>query len=260
MLLFIEVTEGGVDMEFESPLGKERSIFIAIKEVIENSDAKSGKIFDLFIQLMIVLSLISFSMETLPTLSDSARLLLRKFEYFSVAVFTLEYIARVTVASDKRAFIFSFFGIVDILSILPFYLATGLDLRSLRSFRLLRLVRILKLARYSAAVRRFHRAFIIAKEELALFLFAALIILYLAGVGIYYFENPAQPEVFSSVFHSLWWAVATLTTVGYGDIYPITVGGKLFTFFILVVGLGVVSIPAGLVASALSKAREMDED
>jgi voltage-gated potassium channel len=97
------------------------------------------------------------------------------------------------------------------------------------------------------------------KEELVLFLFATLIILYLAGVGIYYFENPAQPDIFSSVFHSLWWGVATLTTVGYGDIYPITIGGKFFTFFILFIGLGIVSIPAGLMASALSKARELDE-
>ncbi|NAX22288.1 potassium channel family protein, partial [Vibrio sp. V39_P1S14PM300] len=104
-----------------------------------------------------------------------------------------------------------------------------------------------------------HQAFKIAKEELALFLAVSLIVLYLASVGIYYFENPVQPEVFSSIFHSLWWAVATLTTVGYGDIYPITPGGKVFTFFVLIVGLGIVSIPAGLVASALSKAREMDD-
>ena len=142
---------------------------------------------------------------------------------------------------------------------MPFYLATGLDLRSLRIFRLLRLVRILKLARYSAAVQRFHRAFIIAKEELILFFFVSLIVLYLAAVGIYYFEYQAQPESFSSIFHSLWWAVATLTTVGYGDIYPITVGGKIFTFLILIVGLGIVAVPAGIISAALSKAREMED-
>jgi len=230
-----------------------------IKQIIEDSDTKVGKAFDFFIQAMIVLSLVSFSMETLPSLSSVVKNILHKIEVLTVAIFTVEYIARVIVATKKRAFIFSFFGIIDLFAILPFYLSTGFDLRSLRSFRLLRLVRILKLARYSAAVKRFHRAFIIAKEELALFLFFALIILYLSGVGIYYFENPVQPEVFSSIFHSLWWAVATLTTVGYGDIYPITVGGKLFTFFILIVGLGIVSVPAGLVASALSKAREMEE-
>ncbi|WP_339681854.1 ion transporter [Gimesia maris] len=229
-----------------------------LKQIIEDSDTKAGKTFDLTIQAIIVLSLICFSIETLPGLSDESRTLLHVIEVISVIIFTVEYLARVSVASDKTAFIFSFFGIIDLLAVLPFYLSTGLDLRSLRSFRLLRLVRILKLARYSAAAKRFHRAFLIAKEELALFLFASMIVLYLAAVGIYHFENPAQPEEFSSVFHSLWWAVSTLTTVGYGDIYPVTAGGKMFTFCILVVGLGIVSIPAGLVASALSKAREME--
>ncbi len=229
-----------------------------LKQIIEDSDTKAGKTFDLTIQAIIVLSLICFSFETLPDLSDESRTLLHVIEVISVIIFTVEYLARVSVASDKTAFIFSFFGIIDLLAVLPFYLSTGLDLRSLRSFRLLRLVRILKLARYSAAAKRFHRAFLIAKEELALFLFASMIVLYLAAVGIYHFENPAQPEEFSSVFHSLWWAVSTLTTVGYGDIYPVTAGGKMFTFCILVVGLGIVSIPAGLVASALSKAREME--
>ena len=110
--------------------------------------------------------------------------------------------------------------------------------------------------RYSKAIRRFHVAFRLAKEEFVLFAFVAVMILYLSAVGIYYFENEAQPEHFRSVFHSLWWAVATLTTVGYGDVYPVTVGGKIFTFFVLMVGLGIVAVPAGLVASALSKARE----
>jgi len=110
-------------------------------------------------------------------------------------------------------------------------------------------------------IQRFHRAFIIAREEMMLFLFVALLLLYFSGVGIYYFENNAQSEQFSSIFHSLWWAVATLTTVGYGDVYPITTGGKIFTFFILMIGLGIVAVPAGLIASALSKARaEEDTD
>lgn len=231
----------------------------SLKLIVEQSDTKSGKAFDIFIQCLIVFSLITFSIETLPNLSVNAKDILRTLEIVIVSIFTIEYVARLVVADNKRAFVFSFFGIIDLLAILPFYLSTGIDLRSLRAFRLLRLVRILKLVRYSAAIRRFHTAFLIAKEELALFLFTALIILYLAGVGIYYFEFPAQPDVFSSIFHSLWWAVATLTTVGYGDIYPITVGGKLFTFVVLIVGLGVVSIPAGLVASALSQAREMED-
>ena len=230
-----------------------------IKQVIDDPSTRVGKVFAFSIQALIVLSLISFTLETLPNLSSSARRYLRFIEVTTVIIFTIEYLVRVYCADNKVKFIFSFFGLVDLLAILPFYLSTGVDLRSLRAFRLLRLVRILKLARYNAAVRRFHQAFKIAKEELALFLAVSLIVLYLASVGIYYFENPVQPEVFSSIFHSLWWAVATLTTVGYGDIYPITPGGKVFTFFVLIVGLGIVSIPAGLVASALSKAREMDD-
>jgi len=212
------------------------------------------------IQLLIVLSLIAFAIETIPTINPSLRHFLYCFEIFTVAVFTVEYLARIYISRPRWRYIFSFFGIVDLVSILPFYLSSGLDLRTVRALRLLRLFRLLKLARYSCAMRRYHRAFVIAKEELILFGAAALIILFLASVGIYYFENPAQPENFSSVFSSLWWSMATLTTVGYGDVYPITLGGRVFTFFVLAVGLGVVAVPTGLIASALSKAREEEKE
>ena len=85
-----------------------------------------------------------------------------------------------------------------------------------------------------------------------------MFLLFLSSVGIYYFENPAQPEVFQSIFHSMWWAVATLTTVGYGDIYPITVGGKMFTAIMLFIGLGIVAVPTGLISSALTKTRKAE--
>ncbi len=231
-----------------------------LKQVVEESDTPAGRIFDFSILALIVLSLLSFSLETMPNLSDTARLWLDRFEALSVIAFSLEYLLRIYVASPKRNYIFSFFGLVDLAAILPFFIGLHVDLRSVRALRLLRLFRILKLARYSAAARRFHRALIIAKEEIILFLGAALIILYLAAVGIYQFESEAQPEAFGSVFHCLWWAVATLTTVGYGDVYPITVGGRIFTFVILVIGLGVISVPAGLVASALAQARKMEDE
>jgi voltage-gated potassium channel len=160
----------------------------------------------------------------------------------------------------RCAFVTSFFSIVDLAAILPFYLASGIDLRSIRAFRLLRVFRILKLTRYSKAMRRFHVALNLAREELVLFLALSGVLLYLTAVGIYYFENAAQPEAFKSVFHSLWWAVVTLTTVGYGDMYPVTAGGRAFTFVVLVIGLGLVAVPAGLVASALSAARKMEDE
>ncbi|HJP39115.1 MAG TPA: ion transporter, partial [Gammaproteobacteria bacterium] len=130
---------------------------------------------------------------------------------------------------------------------------------AVRAFRLLRVFRLLKLQRYSKALDRFGKALVIAKEEVIIFLFATFLLLYLSAVGIYYFENAAQPEAFKSIFHSLWWAVTTLTTVGYGDVYPITAGGRIFTFFILMLGLGIVAVPAGLVASSLSEVRENEE-
>ena len=226
-----------------------------IKSMLEDVDTTCGRYFAFFIQSMIVLSLISFSIETLPNLSDKFRYILAITEIILVGVFTVEYLLRLFVAERKFQYIFSFFGVIDLLAILPFYLATGLDLRSIRIFRLLRLFRILKLLRYSQAINRFHRALIIAKEEMILFGCVAMMLLYLSAVGIYYFENAVQPEQFKSIFHSLWWALATLTTVGYGDLYPVTSGGQIFTFFILIIGLGVIAVPTGLVASALSQAR-----
>lgn len=233
---------------------------MTLKDIIERTDHRAGRLFDLFIQALIVLSLVSFSIETLPGLSARSREVLRTIEIVTIGIFTVEYLLRIAVADRRLGFVFSFFGVVDLVAILPFYIASGVDLRGVRALRLLRLFRIFKLVRYSEAVRRFHRAFLISREEIVLFFFAACLLLFVAGVGIYHFENPAQPEAYASIFHSLWWAVATLTTVGYGDIYPITVGGKIFTFMVLIVGLGVVSVPAGLVASALSEARRLEQE
>lgn len=232
----------------------------SIKSLIQHPNSKSAKIFDITIQIVIVISLISFSVETLPGLDPLTHLILQDIEAVCVGIFTIEYLIRFWATHNRKKFFFSFFGMVDLISILPFYLTTGLDLSSLRAFRFLRVIRIFKLARYNKTAQRLYRAFFIVREELVLFFFLMVIVVYLAGVGIYYFEHPAQPEVFQSVFHSLWWAVATLTTVGYGDIYPITLGGKVFTFFILLVGLGIISLPAGMIASALTRASKMEEE
>lgn len=229
-----------------------------LKTIIEKNDTKGGRFFDLFIQALIVISLIAFSIDTLPNLSPKLKAALRIAEIVTVTIFTIEYLLRITVADKKTRFIFSFLGIIDLLAILPFYLRLGIDLRSIRAIRMLRLFRMFKLVRYNKAIRRFYKAFVMIKEELVLFFFTTCILLYLSATGIYYFENAAQPEAFKSIFHSLWWAVITLTTVGYGDLSPITTGGKIFTFFILMIGLGIVAVPTALMASALSKARETE--
>ena len=231
----------------------------ALKEIIEYNDSRGSKIFNGLIEILIVISIISFSIQTLPDLSEKTREYLRILEVIIVIVFTIEYILRIIVADNKLKYIFSFYGLIDLMAILPFYITASIDLRALRMFRLFRLFRVLKLFRYSKAIVKFQNALKLIKDELIVFFFVTCFMIFLSSVGIYYFENSVQPEVFSSVFTSLWWAVSTLTTVGYGDVYPITVGGRIFTFVVLLIALGVVSMPAGILASALSKAREMEE-
>ena len=230
-----------------------------IRQIVEDNSTKKGRILDIIIQVLIFSSLVSMTIETEPWISHRTRTILEGFEIVCVALFSIEYLTRIWVAKRSFKYIFSFYGLIDLLAILPYYLFTAVDFRALRIFRIFRVFRSLKLIRYNAALNRFHLAAKIAKEEIYLFLIITGIFIFLSSAGIYYFENPVQPEKFKSIFSSGWWAVVTLTTVGYGDVYPITVGGKIFTFFILLVGVGIVTIPAGLVASALSKAREMDD-
>ncbi|TXE15895.1 ion transporter [Psychroserpens burtonensis] len=230
-----------------------------IKSIVEINDNPVSRFFSLCIQALILVSIVTFSMETIPDLDPKTRSILHFVETFCVIIFTIEYLLRIYVANHKLKFIFSFFGLIDFLAILPFYLAFGVDLRSLRALRFLRLFRIFKLVRYNRAMTQFTRAIKSAKEQIFLFIFITLILIYFAAVGIYYFENQAQPEHFSSIFDSLWWAIITLTTVGYGDVYPITIGGKMFTFFILMIGLGIVAIPTGIISSALTKSVDPDD-
>ncbi|MBT4357889.1 MAG: ion transporter [Proteobacteria bacterium] len=231
----------------------------SLKQIVEETDTRMGKIFDLTIQILIVASAVSFAIETLPGLSSTTARLLAISEALIIGLFTAEYLLRFYSSQKKLSFVFSFYGLIDLAAVLPFYLAVGLDLRSLRIFRLARLAILLKLFRFSKAARRFQLAFKLVREEILVFGLFSLALIYLSAVGIYHFEHEAQPEVFVSVFDGIWWATVTLTTVGYGDVVPITTGGKVFTFFVFIVGLSMIAVPSGLVASALSKVRELEK-
>lgn len=239
-----------------------------LKSIVEENTTTAGRRFDLFFMALIILSLVSYAVETIPDLPEPVIELLNYAEIAIVTLFTVEYGLRIHVASRKWRFATSFYGLIDLIAILPFYLAlvlpalagTGLDLRMLRMIRLLRLFRAFKVVRYSKAIRLFAAAFQIAKAELVLFFITACMLLYIAAAGIHFFESEAQPQAFSSWFSSLWWAVVTLTTVGYGDVYPITLGGRIFTFFLLLIGIGTIAVPSGIIASALGKARAQQEE
>lgn len=203
---------------------------------------------------MIIVSIVNFTILTLPNLSTKTQEIINGLEVFCVAVFTIEYLLRIYAAKSRVRFFFSFFGLVDLIAILPFYLALGMDLKSLRAIRLFRILRLFKFLRYGNTLEKMKKSFNIIKRKLFLFTLATLLLLYFSSIGIYYFENEAQPEVFTSLFDAMWWSVATLTTVGYGDVYPITNGGKIFASAIVFIGLGLVAIPTGLIASSLTKA------
>ncbi|MBO6632981.1 MAG: potassium channel family protein [Parvibaculum sp.] len=150
---------------------------------------------------------------------------------------------------------------VDLLSIVPFLLGFllpwfGLDLRALRTLRLFRLFRLLKVARYSRAAERLTAAWKSVREEVSIFAVVATVLLYACALVVYQFEHEAQPDVFGSVFDALWWAAITLTTVGYGDVYPVTALGRLFAAITALMGICLIAMPAGIFASAFSDALE----
>ena len=228
-----------------------------LKKMVEDTDTWRGRAFEHVVKGLIVFSVVTYSIETLPNLSERARYFLYVLEVAIVGIFTVEYALRIYVADRKLTYVLSPLGIIDLLAILPFYiLLGGADPRALRAVRLLRMARTLKLIRYNLAVDRLLRAVVIAREEIVLFFSLTIIALFLAASGIHYFESEAQPDEFGSVFHGLWWAVVTLTTVGYGDVYPVTTGGRLFTFAILMIGMGIIAVPPGIISSALAKARQ----
>ena len=180
------------------------------------------------------------------------------FELVSIVIFSLEYLYRISYSFANKGlkgvlnYIFSFFGLIDLISILPFYLNQfiNLDGRFLRILRLFRLTRIFKFGRDSNSLKLFTKALVSVREQLLFTLFLSALTILFSASAIYYLENEAQPDKFSSITESVWWATISLATVGYGDVYPITVGGKIFATIISLVGIGVVAIPTGVISAS----------
>ena len=215
-----------------------------------------GNIFTGIIQFLILVSAVVFVIE-----SDRERLEIDPYRTHFVVLdviflllFSIEYILRVYIEPRKRDFVFSFYGLIDLLAILPsLFLVPGF--RVLRILRFLRIFRIFKATRFILAVDRLGAALREIQQELLALVILSLMFVYLAACGIHFFERNAQPEAFGSIVDSMWWSVVTLTTIGYGDVYPTTSGGRLFTALVALVGVGLIAIPSGLLASALTEAR-----
>ena len=219
---------------------------------------KSITLFDKFIYLLIVANVFAMILESHEFLHIAYGDLFYRFEYVSIVIFSFEYFYRVYSAYKDEKFkgalnyVSSFFGLIDLLSILPFYLNqfVKVDGRFLRILRLFRLTRIFKLGRESKSLKLFAKALSAVKGELKFTLFLSVLTILFSASAIYYLENEAQPEKFSSITESIWWATVSLATVGYGDVYPITVGGKVFASIISLVGIGVVAIPTGIISAS----------
>lgn len=242
-----------------------RSVFRFLETASE--DDLASRVVDIALITMIAASVIAVILESIPSFEARYGYQLYWFEVLTISVFSIEYLLRVWSCievspeqagapfSSRLRFMFSFHAIIDLLAILPFYLLAfgilgNVDMRFLRAIRLMR---VLKLTRYFAALNML----IIAVKENSKALSASFLILItimlLAASGMYYFERQSQPEDFGSIPAAMWWAFATLTTVGYGDVTPITVGGKIFGALITVVGIGMVALPTSILASGYSQ-------
>lgn len=234
-----------------------------ILDVAQPGDAAS-RWFDYFMITLIGLNVLAVVLGTVERFEHLAGFF-RIFEIVSVILFTIEYVLRVwsITASEKYRhpvtgrirFMLTPLAIVDLLAILPFYapMLIPVDLRVLRILRLFRVLRLLKLSRHSSAVRIFVNVCGAKKAELGVTLFVGLLLLVLTSSLMYYAENQAQPDVFSSIPAALWWGVITLTTVGGGDIWPITGLGKFLASIVALLGVGMIALPAGILSAGFSE-------
>ncbi len=235
-----------------------RKIYSILESDEEEKNIFSKSIEWLLISL-IVLNVISVIISSFNDLPDKLISILNTFELISVIIFTVEYLLRLITAGYKFKnskipfikYIFSFMSIIDLLAILPFYLPLIIpfDLRFLRMLRLFRLFRIFKLNRYNNATRIISSVLKNEKEKLFTTIFVMSVLIIFSSSIMYYVENSAQPDKFPNIVASIWWAVATLTTVGYGDVYPITILGKMLAGIIAILGIGLVALPTGIISS-----------
>ena len=226
------------------------------------STDRRALLIDQFLLWLIVINVIAVILESVPSLSVSYQALFLYINLISVAVFTVEYVIRAWASVEREPGASSLatrlrymrtpMAIIDLAAILPFYLGSilGIDLRVLRTLRLLR---ILKLSRYFSGIQTLTHVLLAEARPMGAALFVMLVLMILASSGIYWAEHLAQPEAFRSIPASMWWTMVTLTTVGYGDVVPITPAGRLLGVVIMLLGIGMVALPAGMLASRFSE-------
>jgi len=230
-----------------------------LHEIIYEADTKEGKFFDVVLLFLIIASIIVVMLESVKSFSEQHSELLNYAEWVITILFSFEYVARIISIKKPSQYIFSFYGIIDLLSTIPKYISfflfgAGSALVALRALRLLRVFRILKLARFIGASNNFSKALKASKAKILVFLSFVLIISIILGTVMYLVESN-QDSGFTSIPKSVYWAIVTLTTVGYGDIAPVTTLGQFIASIIMIMGYGILAVPTGIVSSELTKSQ-----
>ena len=241
-------------------MGKSRepSWRTTLHEVIYEADTPMGKLFDVLLLIFIVLSVFLVALESVPSIDEVYKDCFHWAEWVITILFSIEYLLRIIAVRNPFRYIFSFYGIIDLLSTLPKYIAiifTGTQsLIALRALRLLRVFRILKLTRYIGESNSLMRALRASKAKILVFMFGVLILCVIFGTVMYLVES--DESGFTSIPRSIYWCIVTLTTVGYGDIAPVTNLGQFIAALIMIMGYGIIAVPTGIVTAEFSSSRK----
>lgn len=239
---------------------KKESFRQRLHTLVYEADTPAGKTFDIVLLALILLSVLFVMLESVPSINASYGWFFTKAEWFLTIFFTFEYIARIVAIKKPSKYIFSFYGIVDLLAVLPTYLALFIpgtqSLMVIRALRLLRVFRILKLFKFLKEAKLLTTALKRSRPKIIVFLFAVLTIALLMGTVMYLIES--EEAGFTSIPRSIYWAIVTLTTVGYGDIAPITPLGQFFAAIIMILGYAIIAVPTGIVGAEIAKT-DMEE-
>ena len=229
-----------------------------LHDIIYEADTPMGKLFDVILLILILLSVLFVMLESVAGLPSYIYDWLYYGEWVITIFFTFEYIARVITVRKPSRYIFSFYGIIDFVSTIPLYLSFILVgsnyLLTVRALRLLRVFRILKITRYVGESNKLRRALLHSRAKIFIFLFAVLIVCIIAGTLMYLIEG--EESGFKSIPLSIYWCIVTLTTVGYGDIHPVTPLGQLLAAMIMIMGYGIIAVPTGIISVEYAKSEE----
>ena len=233
------------------------SIRQKIHEIIFEADTFYGKLFDIILLITIVSSLIAVMLESIDSIHQQYGDILRIFEWIVTILFTIEYFLRIYAVNKPLKYIFSFMGIIDLLAIIPTYLIfifpAAHFFTVVRSIRLIRVFRVFKLSHYLRGAHTMQIALRSSRPKIIVFLFFVMILVIVLGTLMYIIEGSADTKGFDNIPNSIYWAIVTLTTVGYGDVFPATAFGKVVASFIMILGYGIIAVPTGIVTAEFSR-------